>query len=81
MTFPLWPPLISAYAGQVDLLLAFVLALVTLLSVPVFVLLIYFAIRYRRGSSAHRLPRRHHNLALEFSWTLIPLALGVVFFV
>lgn len=81
MTFPLWPPIISAYAGQVDLLLAFVLTVVTLLSVPVFVLLLYFAIRYRRGSPAHRLPRRSGNLRLELSWTLIPLALGVVIFV
>lgn len=57
MTFPLWPPIASAHAGEVDLLLVLLLILVTLLSAPVFVLLIVFAVRYRRGAKVDRSDR------------------------
>jgi cytochrome c oxidase subunit II len=81
MTFPLWPPIASAYAGEVDLLLVLLLILVTLLSAPVFVLLIVFAVRYRRGAKVDRSHRPDRNVALEVSWAAIPFALSLVFFV
>ena len=81
MTLPLWPPTASAFAGQVDLLLAGLLTLVSLLTLPVFVLLLVFAIRYREGSPANRQHRAERNVKLEVSWALIPFALSLVFFV
>jgi len=81
MTMPLWPPIASALAGQVDLLLAGLLALVSLLTIPVFVLLLVFAIRYRRGSSADRQHSASRKIKLEVSWAIIPFALSLIFFV
>lgn len=78
---PLWPPIASAFAGKVDLLLAGLLILVSLLTIPVFVLLLVFAIRYRQGSSASRQHRLDRNIKLEVSWTIIPFALSLIFFV
>jgi cytochrome c oxidase subunit 2 len=81
MTFPFWPPSASAYAGEVDLLLLLLLVLVSLLSLPVFVVLFYFAIRYRRGGApADRREPADRNVALEISWTVIPFVLTLVFF-
>jgi cytochrome c oxidase subunit 2 len=78
---PIWPPIASAFAGKVDMLLAGLLAMVSLLTIPVFVLLLVFTIRYRQGSPASRERRRSGNLTLELSWTIIPFALSLVFFV
>ena len=79
--FHLWPPAISAYAGEVDVVLAGFLALVTLLVLPVFFLLVYFAIKYRRGSPADRTHRVDRSPGLEISWALVPLRLSLIFFV
>jgi cytochrome c oxidase subunit 2 len=60
----------SAFAGQWDRLFFVLLALSAVISAIVFVLVVGFSIRYRRGSSAKRglLPRVIHN-ELEFGWT------------
>ena len=81
MTFPLWPPIASAHAGEVDLLLVLLLVLVTLLSAPVFVLLIVFAVRYRRGAKADRSDRPYGSIRLELFWAAIPFTLTLLFFV
>jgi cytochrome c oxidase subunit 2 len=81
MTLPLWPPTASALAGQVDLLLAGLLTLVSLLTIPVFVLLLVFAIRYRQGSSANREHSPTRNIKLEVSWAIVPFVLSLIFFV
>ena len=70
MNFPIWPPAASEYAGQVDWLFAFITAIVTLLSVPVFLLLILFAVRYRQGRVINRRPRQNRNVWLETSWAV-----------
>jgi cytochrome c oxidase subunit 2 len=83
MNFPIWPPIISEYGAEVDLLLAFILAIITLLSVPVFVLLIVFAARYRRGAKVDRShqPKPRTRRMMELSWTAIPAGFALVFFV
>jgi cytochrome c oxidase subunit 2 len=81
MTMPFWPPVASVFAGKVDLLLAGLLVTVSLLSIPVFVLLLAFAIRYREGSAANRRQRARGNLTLEVSWMIVPFGLSLVFFV
>jgi cytochrome c oxidase subunit 2 len=80
MSMPLWPDAVSAHAEQVDLLFLALIALVTLLSLPVFVLLVVFAIRYRRGREVDRSERVNRNLWLEVSWAAIPFALSLAFF-
>ena len=78
---PLWPPVASVFAGKVDLLLGGLLAMVSLLTVPVLVLLLVFAIRYRQGSPANRQHRPARNVKLEVSWAIVPFVLSLFFFV
>jgi cytochrome c oxidase subunit 2 len=74
------PPEASAHAAQVDLLAGSFAALVFLLAAPVFALIVYFGIRYRRGSAADRSARSRSNVWLETSWSLIPFLLMLGFF-
>jgi cytochrome c oxidase subunit 2 len=78
---PFWPTALSAHANQVDLLLFGLLGLCALLTLPVFVALVWFAAKYRRGSAASRTPRERGNWRLEFAWALIPFGLVLVFYV
>ncbi len=80
-TAPFWPVALSAHASEVDLILLGLVLLSALLTLPVFVLLVWFSVRYRRGSEADRSGRRKGNWKLEFSWALIPLGLVLVFYV
>jgi cytochrome c oxidase subunit 2 len=80
MSFPLWPATASSYAHEVDILLILLWLLAAALSVPVFVLLGVFALRYRQGSDVNRADRPNRNVRLEVSWALIPFALTLVFF-
>lgn len=76
-----WLSEASAHAAQVDLLMACFLLLVFLLSAPVFILLVVFAVKYRRGRSADRTHPVNRNVWLETSWAVIPFLLTVLFFV
>ncbi|WP_395332077.1 cytochrome c oxidase subunit II [Novosphingobium sp. BL-8H] len=76
----LWPAAASAYAGQVDLLIACFGALVALLSAPVFILMAIWAARYRKGRRADRTPGKDRNVWLEVSWSVIPFLLIMGFF-
>ncbi|WDE96597.1 cytochrome c oxidase subunit II [Lentisphaera profundi] len=71
----------SAHAKEVDS----VGSLINWLSVVFFVLIIglmlYFMIRYRRRSENEKTPHITHNLLLEIAWSVIPLAIILVFFV
>jgi cytochrome c oxidase subunit 2 len=78
---PFWPVALSAHANEVDLMLFGLMALCALLTLPVFVLLIWFAAKYRRGSRADRSARRRGGWKIEFSWALIPFVLVLVFYV
>jgi cytochrome c oxidase subunit 2 len=81
VTFPLWPATASGYAGQIDVLLVLMLLLVSALSLPVFVLLVVFAARYREGAEVDRSGRSSRNLKLELSWAIVPFLLTLIFFV
>ena len=76
----LWPPQASAYASRIDLLLGSFGVLVALLSAPVFLLMAFFAIRYRKGRVADRSPETDRNIWLETSWALIPFLLILGFY-
>lgn len=77
----LWPTTASDHADSVDLLIGTFGLLVALLTIPVFVLMTVFAIRYRTTREADRehAPKGRHWL--EFSWAGIPFVLIVGFFV
>ncbi len=80
-TLQLWPGAASAMAHQIDwMIIAF--TIVTLfLVVPVFVCFTYWSWRYRRGRNVNRTQREARNVRIEMSWSLIPFALTLIFFV
>jgi cytochrome c oxidase subunit 2 len=77
----LWPPRASSYAGEVDHLVWWFSAVVMLLVIPIFVALVYFMLKYRHGRNVDRNPGEARNVKLELTWTLIPFAVTMVFFV
>ncbi|QQM28792.1 cytochrome c oxidase subunit II [Martelella lutilitoris] len=77
----LWPESASAYSGRIDLLMWVFTALVVALSAPVFILIAYYAWKYRAGRKADRSDRVNRNTLIEISWALIPFILIVALFV
>jgi cytochrome c oxidase subunit 2 len=79
-TFPLWPTRASTTAGQVDALYIFLVTLSVLMSATIFVLILFFATRYRRrkGIVAEQI---EGSTILEITWSVSPLLLFVVIFV
>ncbi|HEY1749953.1 MAG TPA: cytochrome c oxidase subunit II [Caulobacteraceae bacterium] len=78
---PFWPVAASAHAQQVDWLFFGFSLLIFALTAPVFVLIVAFAIKYRRGRPADRSRRPAGNVLVETSWTVIPFLLTLGFFV
>jgi cytochrome c oxidase subunit 2 len=77
---PLFPSQASAMASHVDALYFYLLAVSTFFSVLIAVLVIYFAVRYRRRSDGE-FPRGYAgSLKLELAWTIIPFLITMTFF-
>ena len=77
---PLFPERASAMAGQVDALYFYLVAVSAFFAVLIALLVIVFAIKYRRRSEDERPPAIHGSLALEIAWTIIPLGIALSFF-
>ena len=78
---PLFPEQASTLASRVDALYFFLLAVSVFFSLLIFVAVIYFAIKYRHKTGEVRAPQAvADNLALEITWTAVPLALTMVMF-
>jgi cytochrome c oxidase subunit 2 len=78
--FPLFPEQASTVAGRVDALYYFLVAVSVSFSSLIFLLVIYFAIRYRRRSETERPRPIEGDLRLELLWTIIPLGITMVMF-
>ena len=79
-SIPFLPPEASTHATQVDLLFLFISSVVVFFSSLIAILVIVFAIRYRR--STHRKATQiEGSLALEIGWTVIPLGITMIIFV
>ncbi|MGD9692347.1 MAG: cytochrome c oxidase subunit II [Phycisphaerales bacterium] len=74
------PPRAATFAGENDAVTLFVFGTMTFFFVLVVGLMFYFAVRYRRRPGVAQQRSRHHNLALELTWSGIPLLLCVVMF-
>jgi cytochrome c oxidase subunit II len=77
--FPLWPQRASSMAGNVDALFIFLVILCGMMTLLIFVALIYFAARYRhrKGVPAEQI---EGSTPLELTWTLIPFGVFMVIF-
>jgi cytochrome c oxidase subunit 2 len=81
MNFPFLPERASTFSDQIDALGLLLTVLTIFFTALVFSLMLFFAVRYRRGSKVDRSNPQHHNLAMELTWSVIPLVLGLgVFF-
>jgi len=77
----LFPEAASTAAWHVDLLYFFLLAVAGFFSTLIAVLIIYFAIKYRRRSAHEIGEKPKTNLLLEATWTAIPLVITLIVFV
>lgn len=78
-TFRLFPEDASSMSHDVDTLFFYVLGVTGFFALLVFVLIFYFAIRYRRVRNVSP-PPVAVSVRLELLWTAIPLALAVTMF-
>lgn len=78
--FPLIPDQASTIAGRVDNLYYFLVAVALFFTALIFILVIYFAVRYRRRPDGPPAQPVVENLRLELLWTVIPLAIVMVSF-
>ncbi|MBA3833838.1 MAG: cytochrome c oxidase subunit II [Chthoniobacterales bacterium] len=78
--FRLFPVEASTSAQQVDWLYFGLTAMMIFFIAVVFLPIIFFSIRYRRGSSADRSNPSSGSNLLESGWTLFPLVVGLGFF-
>ncbi|MFN8489436.1 MAG: cytochrome c oxidase subunit II [Caldilineaceae bacterium] len=77
---PIMPDSASTMSGRVDTLFTVLVLLALLFAVPVAGLIIYFAVKYRRGSTADRSNPPEGNTMLETTWIVIPFLLSMGIF-
>jgi cytochrome c oxidase subunit 2 len=77
---PFFPQQASAQAAQVDALYFFMVAVTAFFSLLIAVLVVVFAVKYRRKSDDEIGVAIHGSLALELLWTFIPLGIAMVMF-
>jgi cytochrome c oxidase subunit II len=77
--FPLWPQRASTAAGNVDALFIFLLIVSGLMTLLIFVAIIYFAARYRHRKDV-RAEQVEGSIPLELTWSIIPLGVFMVIF-
>lgn len=82
-TFQLFPEQASTIAGSVDGLYAYLVAVSAFFSIFIFLLVIFFAMKYRKKDDSVPKPIDEHSIGgmlLEITWTAIPLGLTMVMF-
>jgi cytochrome c oxidase subunit 2 len=78
--FPLFPERASTLAGWVDGVYFYGLAITAFFTALICVLILFFAVKYRRGSKADRSNPVTHNTPLEVFWITVPMLLALVLF-
>jgi cytochrome c oxidase subunit 2 len=77
---PLFPEQASSVAGHVDALFFFILGVTGFFTILIAVLVIYFAIKYRRRSEAEVPRPTVGSTKLETAWSVIPLGIALFIF-
>ncbi|MGP0062256.1 MAG: cytochrome c oxidase subunit II [Isosphaeraceae bacterium] len=78
--FPLFPDQASSHAWQVDALSFFEFAVAAFFTTLIFLLIVGFAVRYRRGSKVDRSNPPLMSKSLEVFWFGVPLIIGLMMF-
>ena len=80
-TFPLFPDSASSLSGRVDAVAIFLVSMSAFFATLICVLIVVFAIKYRKTASRTRGTAVEGSLALELAWTILPFGLTMVLFV
>lgn len=80
MSFPIFPVDASTYGAEVDRIFLVLTVLTVFFTTLVLGLMVFFAIRYRRGSRASRVNPSYGDLRLELAWSLGPMFLALLVF-
>jgi len=81
ISLPLFPEQASSLASQVDSLLYFLLGVTVFFSLLIAILIIFFAVKYRRRSESDPIPPPPvEGLALEIAWSVIPFGICIIIF-
>jgi cytochrome c oxidase subunit 2 len=78
---PLFPDQASTMSGQVDALYLFLVCISVFFASLIALMLIYFAIKFRRRSESETPEPTHQSLMLEITWTVIPFIIAMSVFV
>ena len=78
--FQLMPEQASSVAAEVDAVYLFEIAVSAFFTILIAFLIIYFAIKYRRGSPADRTQGKSHFYAMELTWIVVPFVLTMIMF-
>src|SRR5271168_2145894 len=82
-SFQLFPDAASSIAGTVDWLYAYMVLVSAFFSLLIAVLVVYFAVKYRRKDDTIPAPVDEHSIGgmlLEIVWSVIPLGLSLIMF-
>src|SRR3984957_6557980 len=82
-SFQLFPDAASSIAGTVDALYAYMVLVSAFFSLLIAVLVVYFAIKYRKKDDTIPTPVDEHSIGgmvLEIVWSVIPLGLSLIMF-
>jgi cytochrome c oxidase subunit 2 len=75
LPFPIFPTEASTLAGRTDHLLFYLIGLTGSVAALVAVLIVYFAVRYRRRPGNEQAVQIQGSNRLEVAWTVVPLVL------
>src|SRR5207237_10907993 len=78
--FRIFPPQASTTSQEVDTLFFALTAISVFFAVVIFLPIIFFSVKYRRGSSADRSNPKSGSLWIESGWTIGPIFLSLVLF-
>jgi len=79
-TFPLFPHQASTFAGRVDGLYFYLIAVSVIFTLIIAFSILYFAIKYRRRSESELPHGVEGSLKLEIAWSVIPFLISLTFF-
>src|SRR5215831_11803599 len=78
---PFFPQAASEQAGQIDALYFFLVAVTAFFTALIALMVVVFAVKFRRKHDDEVGAVIHGSLALELLWTIIPLGITMVMFV
>lgn len=78
--FHFMPEQASSLAAEVDALYGFLVVVSAVFSLLIAGLIVFFAIKYRRGSTSDRTQGHGHFLFMELTWIIVPFILTMIMF-